>query len=146
MLRAHRIDRVVDLRDHGDRIVRLRTRRSEHCAGSGRANRRARRQQGGAVDILHRMSPLREGSEEPGKRLGQLGFTSARRGAFILDSAWRALQIPVARPRLTAGHSGSHKRSAEHTSELQSLMRISYAVFLLKKNIINTQMYKTEFN
>src|SRR3546814_4259558 len=26
------------------------------------------------------------------------------------------------------------KRSAEHTSELQSLMRISYAVFCLKKN------------
>src|SRR3546814_10772609 len=27
-----------------------------------------------------------------------------------------------------------HKRSEEHTSELQSLMRISYAVFCLKKN------------
>src|SRR3546814_2527118 len=27
-------------------------------------------------------------------------------------------------------------RSEEHTSELQSLMRISYAVFCLKKNII----------
>src|SRR3546814_4127066 len=30
-------------------------------------------------------------------------------------------------------------RSEEHTSELQSLMRISYAVFCLKKNNINTQ-------
>src|SRR3546814_13770434 len=29
------------------------------------------------------------------------------------------------------------KRSEEHTSELQSLMRISYAVFCLKKNKIN---------
>src|SRR3546814_6728268 len=28
----------------------------------------------------------------------------------------------------------SHARSEEHTSELQSLMRISYAVFCLKKN------------
>src|SRR3546814_5899721 len=28
----------------------------------------------------------------------------------------------------------SHGRSEEHTSELQSLMRISYAVFCLKKN------------
>src|SRR3546814_7974801 len=28
-------------------------------------------------------------------------------------------------------------RSEEHTSELQSLMRISYAVFCLKKNIYN---------
>src|SRR3546814_2011455 len=30
-------------------------------------------------------------------------------------------------------------RSEEHTSELQSLMRISYAVFCLKKNTINIQ-------
>src|SRR3546814_5144176 len=29
-------------------------------------------------------------------------------------------------------------RSAEHTSELQSLMRLSYAVFCLKKNINTT--------
>src|SRR3546814_3320787 len=35
-------------------------------------------------------------------------------------------------------------RSEEHTSELQSLMRISYAVFCLKKNInINQQMQST---
>src|SRR3546814_2587976 len=31
----------------------------------------------------------------------------------------------------------STSRSEEHTSELQSLMRISYAVFCLKKNNIN---------
>src|SRR3546814_4371312 len=31
------------------------------------------------------------------------------------------------------------KRSEEHTSELQSLMRISYAVFCLKKKILNRQ-------
>src|SRR3546814_9782368 len=45
-------------------------------------------------------------------------------------------------PRLTAWHgdpgmaytySGLANRSEEHTSELQSLMRISYAVFCLKK-------------
>src|SRR3546814_520777 len=33
-------------------------------------------------------------------------------------------------------------RSEEHTSELQSLMRISYAVFCLKKKNHNTQQYK----
>src|SRR3546814_6485857 len=34
----------------------------------------------------------------------------------------------------TAGRQGSHdRRSEEHTSALQSLMRISYAVFCLKK-------------
>src|SRR3546814_3649557 len=32
-------------------------------------------------------------------------------------------------------------RSEEHTSELQSLMRISYAVFCLKKKPINKQLH-----
>src|SRR3546814_5720717 len=34
-----------------------------------------------------------------------------------------------------------HGRSEEHTSELQSLMRISYAVFCLKKKKIQTVTY-----
>src|SRR3546814_1900803 len=41
-----------------------------------------------------------------------------------------------------------HGRSEEHTSELQSLMRISYAVFCLKKKNINkeeTPNYTTQF-
>src|SRR3546814_1546978 len=48
---------------------------------------------------------------------------------------------PVGRPggvgqahlSFSGGGRGSHGRSEEHTSELQSLMRISYAVFCLKK-------------
>src|SRR3546814_9383782 len=35
------------------------------------------------------------------------------------------------------------ERSEEHTSELQSLMRISYAVFCLKKQNITTSIYIT---
>src|SRR3546814_10621876 len=35
-------------------------------------------------------------------------------------------------------------RSEEHTSELQSLMRISYAVFCLKKKIFNTNKSYTQ--
>src|SRR3546814_3311674 len=35
----------------------------------------------------------------------------------------------------------AHDRSEEHTSELQSLMRISYAVFCLKKKKTNTDKY-----
>src|SRR3546814_10092512 len=38
-----------------------------------------------------------------------------------------------ARSRGIAGGAGDATRSEEHTSELQSLMRISYAVFCLKK-------------
>src|SRR3546814_6556232 len=37
---------------------------------------------------------------------------------------------------------GRYARSEEHTSELQSLMRISYAVFCLKKKI-NNNNHKT---
>src|SRR3546814_10651664 len=35
-------------------------------------------------------------------------------------------------------------RSEEHTSELQSLMRISYAVFCLKKKTTNTIIHSTQ--
>src|SRR3546814_1658231 len=35
-----------------------------------------------------------------------------------------------------------HRRSEEHTSELQSLMRISYAVFCLQKKTIITKQHK----
>src|SRR3546814_4771473 len=35
-----------------------------------------------------------------------------------------------------------HERSEEHTSELQSLMRISYAVFCLKKKKTEYQYHK----
>src|SRR3546814_1396478 len=44
------------------------------------------------------------------------------------------ITIHTARPGVVIG-----KRSEEHTSELQSLMRISYAVFCLKKKKDNTK-------
>src|SRR3546814_8245741 len=43
---------------------------------------------------------------------------------------------PVLRWRRS--HPPAERRSEEHTSELQSLMRISYAVFCLKKKKIHT--------
>src|SRR3546814_2981228 len=45
-------------------------------------------------------------------------------------------------------HSGAqwvNSRSEEHTSELQSLMRISYAVFCLKKKNIKTRNIKNSY-
>src|SRR3546814_9408715 len=39
---------------------------------------------------------------------------------------------------------GEESRSEEHTSELQSLMRISYAVFCLKKKKTKYKLYNTE--
>src|SRR3546814_5261582 len=53
-------------------------------------------------------------------------------------------------PDIHAGRfcdSGSHDpRSEEHTSELQSLMRISYAVFCLKKKITNIEKQDSDFS
>src|SRR3546814_9253206 len=48
----------------------------------------------------------------------------------------------VAPPRL-AKIAQRRQRSEEHTSELQSLMRISYAVFCLKKKKKNTKSINT---
>src|SRR3546814_6392620 len=44
--------------------------------------------------------------------------------------------LALARVRRSDQHAVSARRSEEHTSELQSLMRISYAVFCLKKKTI----------
>src|SRR3546814_10417351 len=44
------------------------------------------------------------------------------------------LSDPLCRARLRLAGRPQLLRSEEHTSELQSLMRISYAVFCLKKN------------
>src|SRR3546814_10789686 len=41
------------------------------------------------------------------------------------------------------GKNGQQGRSEEHTSELQSLMRISYAVFCLKKTKTNSLLNNT---
>src|SRR3546814_10246136 len=46
----------------------------------------------------------------------------------------------------TARPSRSSTRSEEHTSELQSLMRISYAVFCLKKKNNYIQIYDTTYS
>src|SRR3546814_3868616 len=49
-----------------------------------------------------------------------------------------ARAVSPARRRLPASMNSFDQRSEEHTSELQSLMRISYAVFCLKKTQTHT--------
>src|SRR3546814_2048375 len=51
---------------------------------------------------------------------------------FPLANAW----VGARSLRLADGPDAVH-RSEEHTSELQSLMRISYAVFCLRKKLVN---------
>src|SRR3546814_1421657 len=58
---------------------------------------------------------------------------------FVFLRSWTATFIPsVVVPLSLVGTFGI-MRSEEHTSELQSLMRISYAVFCLKKKNTQTQ-------
>src|SRR3546814_10614319 len=83
---------------------------------------------------------------------------AARAAAFPSSSA-SADNIPAAKSRARLGDSRissitsnepsrppASPRSEEHTSELQSLMRISYAVFCLKKqnNHINKKQTTTQ--
>src|SRR3546814_2109549 len=51
---------------------------------------------------------------------------------------WDSSHQGVANAHKVATLEGGAKRSEEHTSELQSLMRISYAVFCLKKKTTPT--------
>src|SRR3546814_6731589 len=82
-----------------------------------------------------------DGRPEPGAAAAGRGAAGAglRRAAVPA----RAVRAPVGRWQAAAGHRAQQRRvrlhartarrSEEHTSELQSLMRISYAVFCLKK-------------
>src|SRR3546814_8714739 len=98
---------------------------------------------GGDVLLLQSM----DGSEELGRLFHyELDLTSEDRAIRfdqllgkpmgltleLYDGAKRYFHGIVCSCRQLTGH-GQFARSEEHTSELQSLMRISYAVFCLKK-------------
>src|SRR3546814_4681234 len=83
-------------------------------------------------------SPLQcAGSRRLGWRLAQ--WLPEQRG-------WARCSIPGSLPCSHSPHGSASParsiRSEEHTSELQSLMRISYAVFCLKKNNNQQNVYR----
>src|SRR3546814_4441234 len=63
-------------------------------------------------------------------------------GRFSAGSTTEAISITI-QPATAYSTSTRITRSEEHTSELQSLMRISYAVFCLKKKKQQKQYEKT---
>src|SRR3546814_5049425 len=89
----------------------------------------AQRPPKGIIHLRHRCDhcfclSLKRHASPPGRRLRTVPPTAPvprRLRPHSTQCAWPAYPI----------------RSEEHTSELQSLMRISYAVFCLKKNIIH---------
>src|SRR3546814_1909938 len=69
--------------------------------------------------------------------MGKLKKSSAM-GARLF---WNILILEACKRHQTGTE--THIRSEEHTSELQSLMRISYAVFCLKKKNKKSKIYLT---
>src|SRR3546814_2416058 len=66
-----------------------------------------------------------------------------REATLVIEACMRSCRprqvMPASAARACLPASPAFARSEEHTSELQSLMRISYAVFCLKKkNPLNT--------
>src|SRR3546814_5754252 len=60
-------------------------------------------------------------------------YTTLFRSAALRPGGTCGHPIAISFIHISAGNSLASGRSEEHTSELQSLMRISYAVFCLKK-------------
>src|SRR3546814_2333425 len=79
------------------------------------------------------LARLQTGLDHPAALLvrAQANFAVSRLVA-VVDHDHEALVL-IRAYRLLIDQNGVARRSEEHTSELQSLMRISYAVFCLKK-------------
>src|SRR3546814_2138812 len=90
--------------------------------------------------VLSRTCAIRPGQKRnsrvnhPPARALRSPDTGARSPAW---TGCPAAIVPLAASRrVIRGRAHGRRRSEEHTSELQSLMRISYAVFCLKKKTI----------
>src|SRR3546814_2395962 len=83
-------------------------------------------QQSQSIDIINLISKDTIEEQVYDRLYERLGIIRTALGDFepILGDIIRDIEIALVNPEL---------RSEEHTSELQSLMRISYAVFCLKK-------------
>src|SRR3546814_5727973 len=80
---------------------------------------------------------------------GTLATVNGSADGGVWPVVW-AMAGPRARHRAATARSMAKKagiqRSEEHTSELQSLMRISYAVFCLKKKKKTTNKQRTDIH
>src|SRR3546814_3911272 len=86
--------------------------------------------------------PQRQNDEADHSRSRSLAMPSAERSYGLLG-----LSDLLCRRGTSDGASCAQERSEEHTSELQSLMRISYAVFCLKKKKKTDQLtYTTKYH
>src|SRR3546814_10819606 len=82
------------------------------------------------------VAPIRLSRLRRNGRAEMAGRVAFLRGAAFPERLPHPVREVRVRRRLAGGRAARPPRSEEHTSELQSLMRISYAVFCLKKNKI----------
>src|SRR3546814_6642660 len=75
----------------------------------------------------------------PGSFILPKNASASRTDSSVIDGRLRSVTNTWRDARLRRWPSHSGQRSEEHTSELQSLMRISYAVFCLKKKKKKTE-------
>src|SRR3546814_9198953 len=90
------------------------------------------------------LGAIRAMSDDVGILQHGIGIVPDRAHGYCIDDNARALMLLNSLdPRAFAENDALAlryaSRSEEHTSELQSLMRISYAVFCLKKKTTNTK-------
>src|SRR3546814_5845946 len=90
---------------------------------------------------LFRSPHRRRQGEQAGKRQ-QPDLDEAQRSRPEEEQGLDAPQVRVVGPSPNPRH--AYERSEEHTSELQSLMRHSYAVFCLKKKKTHTDADRTQ--
>src|SRR3546814_5167066 len=94
--------------------------------------------------LVDRWPTAPRGHDEPrlaGIILDALDFADQAGAAIIYDLLESGIAVPLCCRKRDGGAAGPSQeiglarpaRSEEHTSELQSLMRLSYAVFCLKK-------------
>src|SRR3546814_4217760 len=87
---------------------------------------RAGQRRGGKIARRERQKP-------GGQRIAAVFFAHIAEALQRMETAAGTRAVQAAEPRRFGGGKRRVPRSEEHTSELQSLMRISYAVFCLKK-------------
>src|SRR3546814_7586511 len=114
------MDHPPVLRDADGEVASVRAGRSAHRRGAGRPR-----------PAIRRGPPRAPGS-------GNLRLGPAAAAAVVPPRAGSAVTSPMLPFTLRSA------RSEEHTSELQSLMRISYAVFCLKQTIHKTHHKNTQ--
>src|SRR3546814_1784240 len=100
---------------------------------------------GSAASTAYKLGQETSGSASVGAGIG--GMASAAKGAasnrLKSASGLGAAAERGSQAAWAAGSTSTGSRSEEHTSELQSLMRISYAVFCLKKKTPSQQKQLT---